>query len=274
MLIGLKIDCFSLRAALDTVPALLRLLDDYQLKATFFCALGPDPRAAHGLLPRLRQAGSIGEEAGGVLARIPEQGHELGAVPYDLDQWRRHVLERDAAWSLEQLQAGVRAFAALFGGRARAVAAPDFLINADVPRLEEQLGFDYAVDTRGLTPYLPMTQAGPSRCPQLPVTLPRIEEVLARGVSLDDAHQFLFMECQKPVLPGHLFNFTAGNSAYLPILEKLLVMWMGSQRKPGPVRALLEQVDRDDLRLHYAGLLQGPGGRILFGVQGEPASDR
>jgi len=111
--------------------------------------------------------------------------------------------------------------------------------------------------------------AGPSRCPQIPVTLPRIEEAVAAGQSLDDVHQYLFMESQKPLRPGHLFNFTLGDAAHLQVLEKLIVMWMGSDRELVTMRHLFERLKREDIPTHQAGLIklsdQGP----VYAAQGE-----
>jgi undecaprenyl phosphate-alpha-L-ara4FN deformylase len=271
MPVGLKIDIFTREGLQETLPALLDVLSEYKLEATFFPALGPDPARNSGLVGRLLdKAPDLDIETEYAFLSIQEQGHELGAVAYDVAQWRRHILERDAAWTREQLRAGVRAFEELFDERPHAVAVPDFLINADTPLLEAELGFDYACDTRGLSPYFPVSVAGPSRCPQIPVTLPRIEEAVAAGESLEDVHQYLFMESQKPLQPGHLFNFTLGDTAHLGVLEKLIVMWMGSQRELVPVRHLLEQVKREDIPLHQAGLIklgdQGP----VYAAQGEP----
>jgi len=153
MLVGLKIDIFTRVGLQQSLPALLDLLNEYKLKATFFPALGPDPSHTDGLVDKLAGiALDLDIETKYAFLSIQEQEHELGAVAYDVDQWRRHILKRDAAWTREQLWAGVRAFEELFDERPRAIALPDFLINADTPLLEAELGFDYACDTRGLNP--------------------------------------------------------------------------------------------------------------------------
>lgn len=270
MLVGLKIDIFIREGLQDTLPVLLELLNEYKVEATFFPALGPDPAGADNLVGKLFGiAADLDIETKYAFMGIGEQGHELGAVAYDVDQWRRHVLERDAAWTREQLRKGARAFEELFDERPRAMAVPDFLINADTPLLEAELGFDFACDTRGLSVFFPVSSAGASRCPQIPVTLPRIEEAVAAGQPLGDIHQYLFMESQKPLQPGHLFNFTLGDPAHLGVLEKLIIMWMGTGRELVPVRQLLEQVKREEIPLHRAGLIkfgdQGP----VYAAQGE-----
>ncbi len=270
MLVGLKIDIFIREGLQENLPNLLDLLNEYKIEATFFPALGPDPASTTGFIGKLLGITTDLEiETKYAFLSIQEQGHELGAVAYDVDQWRRHVLERGADWTREQLRAGARAFEELFDERPRAMAVPDFLINADTPLVEADLGFEYACDTRGLCVFFPVSAAGASRCPQIPVTLPRIEEAVTTGHSLDDMHQYLFMESQKLLQSGHLFNFTLGNPAHLGVLEKLIVMWMGSGRELVPVRQLLEQVKREEIPSHQAGLIkfgdQGP----VYAAQGE-----
>ena len=270
MSMGLKIDLFTRKGLQETLPALLELLNECQLKATFFPALGPDPARTAGLFGELLgQERDLDIESKYALLSIQEQGHELGATAYDVDQWRRHILQRDAAWTREQLQAGVLAFEELFDERPRAVAVPDFLMNADTPLLEAEFGFDYGCDTRGLSPYFPVSAAGSSCCPQIPVTLPRIEEAVAAGEPLDEVHQYLFMESQKLLRPGHLFNFTLDDAAHLRVLENLIVMWMGSERELVPVRQLLEQVEREDIPLHQAGLIKLGDSGPVYAAQGE-----
>lgn len=270
MLVGLKIEVPSLAAARDALPPLLALLKSYEVKASFFPSLGPDPDAAPNWRP-WRQAPEIRAEARGQLLRIAEEGHELGLTAFDGAAWRRLILRRNAAWTREQLLAGRAAFQELFGRLPTVAAAPELLINADVPLLEAELGCDYAVDGRGLTPYRPRTAAGTSRCIQLPVTLPRIPDLLARGEPLDQLHQSLFMESQRPLANGHLFSFSLGPADQLPVLEKLLVMWLGSQRRPGTVAKLYAGLDLDALPCHQLGLLSARD--LSFAMQGEPVDE-
>jgi hypothetical protein len=269
VLLGLKIDLFSFEAVHDTLPALLPLLRDYQVQGTFFPALGPDAmRRRGGLAGRLPGPWSAPRRLREALWSIRDGGHELGLLPYDVGLWRRQILGRDAAWTRAQMVRGAQAFEALFGQRPHVFAAPGLLLNADTPRLESELGLDYAVDSRGLAPFYPVTVAGAFKCPQIPVTLPPIEEALAAGEPLEQVHQLLFMESQKPLLPGHVFSFTA-ETGYVPVLERLLVMWLGSQRRLVPVRRLFDEVKNGSLPYHRLGLRRVPDGGPGFTVQGD-----
>ncbi|GEM_PF-3765105 len=246
--LGLRIDLPHGRAYAD-LPDLLRLLDAFRVRATFFVALGPDPG-------RRRPWAPLGRRHAGTLRALAAEGHELGATAYDPARWRREVLRRDRDWVKGQLGRALAAHDRLLGGRPRGVAVPGGLLNAAVPEVEAALGFDYAVDTRGRFPYLP--EGG--GCVQLPLSLPTPEEALARGEPLDDLHQFVFMETQRAVLPGHLFAWTCGGGAPLEVLGRLLTMWLGSQRPVGPVAALYAQLQREGLPRHPILLRRDAGG--------------
>ncbi len=120
MLVGLKIDVLTLGAARRLLPQLLSLLAEYQVYASFFPALGkaPDRARLWGRAPR------IGAAAAESLLAIARAGHELGVVAYDVRQWRRDVLRRDADWTERQLSQGMTAFSQLFGRPPAAVAVP------------------------------------------------------------------------------------------------------------------------------------------------------
>jgi hypothetical protein len=275
VLIGLKIDLFSMAAVRDTLPGLLELLRGYEVQASFFPALGPDPGLRRGRWAgMLRRPPAVGQTMREALLELTAAGHEVGAVPIDVRRWRKEVLERDTDWTRRQLERGAEAYTQLFGRAPHGFAAPGLLANADTPAAEVALGLDYAVDCRGLGAFFPVTAGGAVKLPQLPVTLPRIEDALGAGQPLEEVHQFVFMETQRPLLPGHVFSFTAGDPAWLPVLERLLVMWMGSQRKVVPLRRLLDELDVSALPYHEMGLLQGPAGGLRFAVQGEKVGGR
>jgi len=270
LLVAIKIDLFTLRSVNELLPSLLDLLQEYEVKASFFPALGPDPETAPRLFQRLLGTmPAIAEQATNQLQAIVKRGHEVGAVPWDVAAWRRLVLERDADWTREQVGKGTEGFRKLFADKPRYFAAPGFLVNADTSAIEGELGFEYALDTRGLFPYRSMNPDGSGRCPQVPVTLPRIEDLLATGESPEDVHQVLFMESQKPLEQGHVFNFTADYGGHLPVLEKLLVMWKGSQREPSGIGRMLDGLDTDSLPCHRSGLVQLGEDGPFQAVQGQ-----
>jgi len=263
--VGLKIDVFSSEVA-ESLPDLLKLLDEYQLKATFFPQLAD---ISSGFFSRFLDTGkpqAVGGEE--IWLALKEAGHEIGALPSDAGLWQQRILDSDARWTRSQIKSGRDAYQRLFGEPPKAFAAPGFLINADTPVIEAALGFTYAVDTRGVVPYRPRNGG----CLQLPVTLLSIDEALQAGEPAENLHQFLFMESQKPLVSGHVFNFTPAGSDHLAVLEKLIVMWMGSQRNVMTLSGLLAEAG-DEFPTHDIGMMCSDSGVARYAAQGDRSPD-
>ena len=82
----------------------------------------------------------------------------------------------------------------MFGVKPQVHGAAGWQMNEAALALEEELGFDYASDTRGEAPFVPLLSRGRSaaRCPQLPTTLPTLDELIGvDGITVDNVHQAL-----------------------------------------------------------------------------------
>ena len=66
----------------------------------------------------------------------------------------------------------------LFGEAPKAHAAAGWQMNRHALRLMQRFGFEYSSDTRGTPPYIPTWQAEIIACPQLPTTLPTLDELM------------------------------------------------------------------------------------------------
>ena len=58
--------------------------------------------------------------------------------------------------------------------------AAGWQVNRYVPALEQELGFPYASDTRGAGPFVPVVGGAVVAVPQLPTTLPTLDELIGR----------------------------------------------------------------------------------------------
>jgi hypothetical protein len=95
-----------------------------------------------------------------------------------------------------------------------------------------------------------------SSCPQIPTTLPTLDELLLQSeVSEENVHQFLYAACQRVLPNGEVFTLTAEREGrdLLGVLEKLLVMWKGGQWEVRPLTELLQQIDLSSLSHHVVG---------------------
>ncbi len=274
MRIGLRVCVNSLQGALQGVPNLQRLLDEYQIKASFFFALGPDhgrrffsghplaswrgglatlPRLVASLLPPTL----ISRRVAGVMRSLDESGHEIGVLSYDPVNWLRRAAFADDAWTREQMTRAVEAYDSVLHRRPRCHAAAGWQVNPHLLRLEQALGFDYAADVRGKSLFLPELLGVESACPQIPTTLPWLPELLAsgEGATPDNVHEYLYAESQYLAPHGHVYSLDAEieGLAYLPMMEKLVVMWKGYGEGLSPLGRLLEGVDAGTLKRHRIG---------------------
>lgn len=296
MFIALRIEVRTLPGALTGVPALLRLLDRYEVQATFLFSLGPDrsawshwPFCAEPLVERRRTAALRAPDLGGRLrGLVPpaplmgprvlemmrachDRGHELGCLACDTLDWERRAANADAAWTGARLQQAVSDFETLFGSPPALFAAPGWKLNPHLLAAETRLGLRYASDTRGRGPFLPMLLGVHGDCPQVPVTLPTLSELIGRdGVGVDKLHEYVFAESQYVVPHGHCFAASAEieGLAMLPVMERLLTMWRGAWGRAGPMRDLLRELDPERLPTHQIGWGEVPGRTGHLAMQG------
>src|SRR6185437_4409181 len=72
----------------------------------------------------------------------------------------------------------VARFREVFGEPPRTHGAAGWQMNVHALRLTQSLGFDYCSAGRGRATHLPVWNAELIRCPQLPTTLPTLDELI------------------------------------------------------------------------------------------------
>jgi peptidoglycan/xylan/chitin deacetylase (PgdA/CDA1 family) len=90
------------------------------------------------------------------------------------------------------------------------------------------MGFDYSSDSRGTHPFLPTWNAEIIACPQLPTTLPTLDELINRdGITPENVAQHLLRLTENPPPAGHVFTLHAEleGGKFLPVFEQLLSGW-------------------------------------------------
>ncbi len=258
MRVALKIDVHSLAGATQGVPALLRLLDTYRVRASFCIATG----RADGWLGRLIPGPGIERRAAAELRAIRAAGHELGIAFDNAPQWRRKVAQADAVWTRANATASVARFERLLGERPTFGAAPDWQINPHLLTIQDEWGWQWASDTRGRYPFLPVLQGVRSDCIQIPTTLPTMDELLvSRRAAPDDVHEYLYTESRHVRPAGHVYTANAGREGirFLRTMEKLIVMWKGQERALRPLGEIVRELVVERIPLHQIGWTQVPG---------------
>ena len=237
MEIALKVDVDTYRGTLVGVPQLVADLGRRDVAASFYFSLGPDHTGwalrrvfRRGFLAKVHRTSvvshyglrtllygvllpgpHIGRRAAGVLRATRDAGHETGIHCYDHVRWQDNVAARDAAWTERQVARAVAAYREVFGSEPRAHCAAGWQVNPHLFALEDALGLDYASDTRGTSPFLPAMGGVVARCPQLPTTLPTLDELI--GVDDLDADgaidRLLDLTETPPAAGAHVYTLHA-----------------------------------------------------------------
>jgi peptidoglycan/xylan/chitin deacetylase (PgdA/CDA1 family) len=236
MRLGLKVDVDTLAGLRKGVPALLQVLGERGIKASFFLALGPDNSgkaifrvfrhqgfldkmfrtrapALYGLRTMLYgtllPAPIIGEEAGELLPAVAAAGHEVGLHGYDHVLWHDRLLMMDREAVRREIEAAQAAFTRALGYAARAFAAPGWQMSRTSREVLEAMGFVYASDTRGTGPYLPRFGAQVCRVPEIPTTLPTLDELLGfLGLSASEVFRLILHRLEQASTP-HVYTLHA-----------------------------------------------------------------
>ena len=270
--LALKIDVDTWRGTREGVPRLLETLKRHGAQATFFFSLGPDHtgRAIKrvfrpGFLGKVSRTSvvehygiktllygtllpgpDIGRGCADIMRSVRDAGFEAGIHCYDHIRWQDHVAGQDAEWTRREMQLAVDRFTKIFGEAPRAHAAAGWQMNRHALRLSQRLGFDYSSDTRGTHPFIPTVNAEIVACPQLPTTLPTLDEIMNRdGITLENVAQHLLQLSENPSPTGHVFTLHAEleGSKWMPAFEQLLAGWKEQGYELVSLRQYLEGLE-------------------------------
>ncbi len=271
MRVALRIEVGTVRGLREGVPNLMRLFSEFQVRASFFFPLGRDlsgrrpfhtwrDRSALGL-PALAYGTflpgpDLAPESLRLLRLARDNGHDVGLFGMSPVRWATRLAHAEAPWVERQYARMIETYASVGDGRAIGLATPDWQVHPALLAALESSRFSYTSFGRGKYPYLPQLQGQRSAVPEIPTTLPSVDEMLRQpGVSPDNVHEYLYAESRTVLPAGHVFSASAEHEglARLPLMEKLLVMWKGQE---GALRALgdmLSEIDTATLPHHQVG---------------------
>ncbi|MDO9371074.1 MAG: 4-deoxy-4-formamido-L-arabinose-phosphoundecaprenol deformylase [Gammaproteobacteria bacterium] len=295
MKLALKIDVDTLRGTLEGVPRLVALLKKHQAQATFLFSLGPDNtgRAIKrvfrpGFLSKVSRtsvlehyglktllygtllpAPDIGKRAGHIMRAVRDAGFETGIHCYDHIRWQDYVAHKDADWTAREMRLASERFEEILGVRAHTFGAAGWQINDHALRQEQILGFDYCSDTRGTHPFLSVVQGATLHCPQLPTTLPTLDELIGvDGITPANVAQHLLTLTQTPPPTGHVYTLHAEleGMKYLGVFDDLLRGWRAQGYDLVSLKQYFAALDRNSLPHHEVmmGEIAGRSGTVAL----------
>ncbi len=297
MYLALKIDVDTLRGTREGVPRLVEILRRHDVTATFLFSLGPDHtgRAIKrvfrpGFVGKVRRTSvvrhygvrtllygtmlpgpDIGRRTAALMRGVRDAGHETGIHCWDHIRWQDGVARADAAWTRAEMERACDRYTEIFGEAPRTHGAAGWQMNVHALRLTQRLGFDYCSDGRGTSPHLPVYNAEPIRCPQIPTTLPTLDELIGLdGVTEDNVAAHVLERTREPA-SAHVYTLHAEleGMRLAAAFEQLVLGWKAQGWTLGPVRTLYEAVEPMALPrcTVHAGSVPGRSGTLL--VQGE-----
>lgn len=260
MRITLSVMVESVAACGDPLEQLLKLLESYEIKATFFVATGVDDS-----LPFSKRIASKGriESAATSLLAIRQSGHDVGMSSHRPLRWLSDVAHADDVWVMDQWQRSMHAWSELYGTSPAMHAATGFQVHPQLFQCEAEAGLSFASDTRGQTPFYPAMQQACAQILQLPVTVASAEEMLRISPGcVNHLHEELFDASIKLLPQGQHWRIMAGRDE-LQLVEKLIVMWRGTSKEFMTLGQVAEAFAATDKVLHHQVGWQEIAGRYL-----------
>ena len=296
--LALKIDVDTFRGTREGVPRLIEMLRRHEAGATFLFSLGPDhtgraiKRALRpGFMQKVGRTSvvshyglrtllygtllpgpDIGRRCAEELRAVRDAGFEVGIHTWDHVKWQDGVAGADDAWTTHQMALAHRRFAEVFGSESRVHGAAGWQMNVHAWRRTQSMGYAYCSDTRGTHPFLPVVRGEIVACPQLPTTLPTLDELIGLDGTTEANVAERVLAITAADRRDHVFTLHAEleGQKLAPAFESLLAGWKSQGYRLGALRDQAERLAVDTLPLHV--VVEGgvPGRSGTLACQGGP----
>lgn len=310
--LALKIDVDTLKGTKIGVPNLINTLKKHQAGATFLFSLGPDHTGRaikrvfrKGFLGKVKRTSvvqhygfptllygtmlpgpDIGKRCADIMLRTRDEGFECGIHTWDHVKWQDGVANASEEWTRREMMAAQNRFCDIFKTSAKTHGAAGWQMSKHALRLTAEMGFDYCSDGRAdpslAEPHFPVVNGEMMNCPQLPSTLPTLDELIGVGdiTEANVAERLLALTETCPSYGNyhaHVFTLHAEleGMRLQHTFEKLLIGWKAQGYELTPTQHIYARLARDQknqLTLPYfvaeQSEIAGRSGTLL--LQGKP----
>ncbi|NLL36579.1 MAG: polysaccharide deacetylase family protein [Fretibacterium sp.] len=212
--IAIKIDVSTLKGYREGLPRLLDILAERRLKASIFFAMGADnsgQASRKGFISRMFRACALSTPmtAGSnpdLLRRALDEGHDCGIHAWNPVTWQGHLTELPRAAIREQLEKTMELYEQIVGTAPNSCAAPGWQATPDSLAVQDELDFTYCSDARGKTPFFPRMGGILFKTPQVPTTLPALDEIWGQGVHDAEEAKDYYLDLLEPGLNVHTIH--------------------------------------------------------------------
>ena len=296
--LALNIDVDTYRGTKLGVPRLIELLRRHRAGASFLFSLGPDhtgraiKRALRpGFMKKVQRTSvvehygittllygtllpgpDIGRRCADIMRGTRDAGFETAIHCWDHVRWQDGVERADPTWTEIEMRRAHERYAEIFGEDSPGHGAAGWQMNRHALRLTQRLGYLWASDCRGSHHFIPMWEGEIMLCPQLPTTLPTLDELIgADGLTADNVHEHLLRLTAPAACTNQVFTLHAELEGLKlgDTLERLLTGWREQGYELVSMGKLSETLDITRLPRHEMtrGELPGRSGTLM--QQGE-----
>ncbi|MEM2314566.1 MAG: polysaccharide deacetylase family protein [Candidatus Bathyarchaeia archaeon] len=223
---ALRVDIETSNCLIKGIPTLLKILEEHNLKTTFFIPMGPDrtligfdrsrmksylrlsPLKKFGLKTVLRWLANPRIDMGELCAKMGLNNlnghHEIALHGYDHAFWAKSIYRMTPIEIRELFMRGYSEYRRVFGREPLGFASPEFKWTPETLSLLDELGFLYGSDFRTEAPFKPAVGGRAYKTIQIPVTLPNLEELSWAGLSDEKAVKAIIKSIEAKINSGGL----------------------------------------------------------------------
>ena len=202
--LAIKIDIDTLKGYLEGLPRLLDILKAHDVRASVFFSMGPDNSGkairrvfrkgfirkmfrtkaptAYGLKTllygTLLPAPMIAASNPDLIRRTADEGHDCGIHSWDHVYWQDNLPDLSREQISAELERAFSQFEDYAHFRPESCAAPGWQVTPESLSVQDSLRLKYCSDSRGYSPFIPEMGDTTFRTPQIPSTLPTLDEIL------------------------------------------------------------------------------------------------